>query len=80
MWRSSRQAGAQLVSQPPTPAAEPRPVMDDNTRSDKSSIKDTSKLRQRPEKCPASSGAVQCPRCNGHGRLRIIALAQHPSI
>jgi hypothetical protein len=54
--------------------------MDDNTRSDKSSIKDISKLRQRPEKCPASSGAVQCPRCNGHGRLRIIALAQHPSI
>jgi hypothetical protein len=23
---------------------------------------------------------VQCPRCNGHGRQRIIALAQHPSI
>src|SRR5215831_1152177 len=23
---------------------------------------------------------VQCPRCNGHGRPRIIALAQHPSI
>lgn len=23
---------------------------------------------------------VRCPRCNGHGRPRIIALAQHPSI
>jgi hypothetical protein len=23
---------------------------------------------------------VQCPRCNGHGRPRIIALAQHASI
>jgi len=23
---------------------------------------------------------VQCPRCNGHGRPRIIALAQHPWI
>ena len=23
---------------------------------------------------------VQCPRCNGNGRPRIIALAQHPSI
>jgi hypothetical protein len=23
---------------------------------------------------------VQCPRCNGHGRPRIIALAGHPSI
>ena len=23
---------------------------------------------------------VQCPRCNGHGRPRIMALAQHPSI
>jgi Fe2+ or Zn2+ uptake regulation protein len=23
---------------------------------------------------------VQCPRCNGHGRPRIIALAQHTSI
>ena len=23
---------------------------------------------------------VQCPRCNGHGRPRITALAQHPSI
>ena len=23
---------------------------------------------------------VQCPRCNGHGRPRIIALAQHPSV
>ena len=23
---------------------------------------------------------VHCPRCNGHGRPRIIALAQHPSI
>jgi hypothetical protein len=23
---------------------------------------------------------VQCPRCNGHGRPRIIALARHPSI
>ena len=23
---------------------------------------------------------VRCPRCNGHGRLRIVALAAHPSI
>jgi hypothetical protein len=23
---------------------------------------------------------VQCPRCNGHGRPHIIALARHPSI
>jgi hypothetical protein len=23
---------------------------------------------------------VQCPRCNGYGRPRIIALARHPSI
>jgi hypothetical protein len=23
---------------------------------------------------------VQCPRCNGHGRPRIFALARHPSI
>jgi hypothetical protein len=23
---------------------------------------------------------VQCPRCNGHGRPRIVALARHPSI
>ena len=23
---------------------------------------------------------VQCPRCNGNGRPRIVALAQHPSI
>jgi hypothetical protein len=23
---------------------------------------------------------VRCPRCNGHGRPRIIALAAHPSI
>jgi hypothetical protein len=23
---------------------------------------------------------VQCPRCNGHGRPRVVALAQQPSI
>jgi len=23
---------------------------------------------------------VRCPRCNGHGRPRIVALARHPSI
>ena len=23
---------------------------------------------------------VQCPRCNGHGRPRIIAFARHPSV
>jgi hypothetical protein len=23
---------------------------------------------------------VQCPRCNGHGRPRIVALAQWPSV
>lgn len=23
---------------------------------------------------------VRCPRCNGHGRLRVVALACHPSI
>jgi hypothetical protein len=23
---------------------------------------------------------VRCPRCNGHGRPRIIALARHPSV
>ena len=23
---------------------------------------------------------IRCPRCNGHGRPRIVALAQHPSI
>jgi hypothetical protein len=23
---------------------------------------------------------VRCPRCNGHGRMRIVALSRHPSI
>ena len=23
---------------------------------------------------------VRCPRCNGHGRLRIVALARQPSV
>jgi hypothetical protein len=23
---------------------------------------------------------VQCPRCNGHGRPRIVALSRHPSV
>ena len=41
-------------------------------------------LRVKPRDPEASIRAalrdVQCPRCNGHGRPRIIALAQRPSI
>ena len=39
-------------------------------------------LRMKPRNPEASIRVVlrdvRCPRCNGHGRLRIIALAQHP--
>jgi ribosomal protein L44E len=42
-----------------------------------------SDLRVKPRDPEASIRValrdVQCPRCNGHGRPRIIALAQHPS-
>lgn len=41
-------------------------------------------LRVKPRDPEASIhvalGDVRCPRCNGHGRPRIVALAQHPSI
>ena len=40
-------------------------------------------LRVKPRDPEASirvAREFQCPRCNGHGRPRIIALAQHPSI
>jgi hypothetical protein len=41
-------------------------------------------LRVKPRNPEASIRValrdVVCPRCNGHGRPRIIALAQHPSI
>jgi hypothetical protein len=41
-------------------------------------------LRMKPRDPEASVRIalrdVQCPRCNGHGRPRIIALARHPSI
>jgi hypothetical protein len=41
-------------------------------------------LRVKPRDPEASIRVVlrevQCPRCNGHGRPRIIALARHPSI
>src|SRR5262249_8320178 len=41
-------------------------------------------LRVKPREPEASIGIalrdVQCPRCNGHGRPRIIALARHASI
>ena len=42
------------------------------------------RLRVKPRDPEASVhialGDVQCPRCNGHGRPRIIALAQTASI
>ncbi len=41
-------------------------------------------LRVKPRDAEASIRValrdVRCPRCNGHGRPRIIALARHPSI
>jgi len=41
-------------------------------------------LRMKPRDPEASVRValrdVQCPRCNGHGRPCIIALARHPSI
>ena len=41
-------------------------------------------LRVKPRDLDASVRValrdVQCPRCNGHGRPRIVGLAQHPSI
>ena len=41
-------------------------------------------LRVKPRDSEASIRValrdVQCPRCNGHGRPRIIALAQQPSV
>jgi hypothetical protein len=41
-------------------------------------------LRVKPRGLDASVRValreVRCPRCNGHGRPRIIGLAQHPSI
>jgi hypothetical protein len=41
-------------------------------------------LRVKPRDLDASIRValcdVRCPRCNGHGRPRIIALAWHPSI
>ena len=38
------------------------------------------KLRDPEASIRVALRDVQCPRCNGHGRPRIIALAQHPSI
>ena len=41
-------------------------------------------LRVKPRNLDASVRValrdVQCPRCNGHGRPRVVGLAQHPSI
>ena len=41
-------------------------------------------LRVKPRDPEASVRVVlrdvRCPRCNGHGRPRIVALARHPSI
>jgi len=41
-------------------------------------------LRVKPREPEASIhvvlGEPRCPRCNGHGRPRVVALAQHPSI
>jgi hypothetical protein len=41
-------------------------------------------LRVKPRDAEASVRValrdVRCPRCNGHGRPRIVALARHPSI
>jgi len=41
-------------------------------------------LRVKPRDPEASIhvalGDVRCPRCNGHGRPRVVALAQCPSI
>lgn len=41
-------------------------------------------LRVKPRDPEASIyvvlGDVRCPRCNGHGRPRVVALAQRPSI
>lgn len=41
-------------------------------------------LRVKPRDLDASVRValrdVQCPRCNGHGRPRVVGLAQHPSI
>ena len=41
-------------------------------------------LRVKPRDAEASIRValrdVRCPRCNGHGRPRIVALARHPSI
>jgi hypothetical protein len=41
-------------------------------------------LRMKPRDPEASIhvalGDVRCPRCNGHGRPRIVALASHPSL
>ena len=41
-------------------------------------------LRNKPRDPEASIRValrdVQCPRCNGHGRPRIVALAQWPSV
>ena len=41
-------------------------------------------LRVKPRDLEASIRValrdVRCPRCNGHGRPRIVALARHPSI
>jgi len=38
------------------------------------------KLRDPEASIRVALRDVQCPRCNGHGRPRIIALARHPSI
>jgi NMD protein affecting ribosome stability and mRNA decay len=38
------------------------------------------KPRDREASIRVALRDVQCPRCNGHGRRRIIALARHPLI
>ena len=41
-------------------------------------------LRMKPRDAGASVRValrdVQCPRCNGHGRPRVVGLAEHPSM
>jgi hypothetical protein len=41
---------------------------------------DVSRMRREWEAHRVALRDVQCPRCNGHGRVGIIALAQHSSI
>ena len=56
-------------------------IFDVGSIADQTSIED---LRVKPRDPEASIRVglrdVRCPRCNGYGKPRIIALARHPSI